>query len=70
MIQDQSFGVVPVRDDAKTGEQEFLLVQHQAGHWGFPKGHLEPGETPVQAAGRELAEETGLRRVKLVHEPV
>jgi len=27
--------------------------------WTFPKGHLEPGETPEQAALREVAEETG-----------
>ena len=27
--------------------------------WTFPKGHLEPGETPEAAAVREVAEETG-----------
>jgi len=27
--------------------------------WTFPKGHLEPGETPQAAALREVAEETG-----------
>lgn len=27
--------------------------------WTFPKGHLEPGETPEAAALREVAEETG-----------
>ncbi len=27
--------------------------------WTFPKGHLEPGETPRQAALREVGEETG-----------
>ena len=29
------------------------------GYWGFPKGHLEEGETPIQAAIREVQEETG-----------
>lgn len=29
--------------------------------WCLPKGHLEDGETPEQAAVREIEEETGIR---------
>ena len=29
------------------------------GYWGFPKGHLEKGEKPLEAALREVSEETG-----------
>ncbi len=29
-------------------------------YWGFPKGHIESGETPEQAALREISEECGL----------
>ncbi|MEO7966963.1 MAG: NUDIX domain-containing protein, partial [Gemmatimonadaceae bacterium] len=34
-------------------------------NWGFPKGHLEPGETPDAAALREVNEETGLCDLQL-----
>lgn len=56
--RDASFGVVPIHE--VDGERRYLLVQHHAGHWGFPKGHAEGSESPVEAAVRELSEETGL----------
>jgi bis(5'-nucleosidyl)-tetraphosphatase len=30
------------------------------GYWDFPKGEIEPGEDPREAARREVTEETGL----------
>ncbi len=37
---------------------EFLLVRTRNGQaWTFPKGHIEPGESPMQAAEREAMEE-------------
>ena len=39
-----------------------ILLGHTTGsdHWDLPKGKIEEGETPLQAAIRELQEETGL----------
>lgn len=39
--------------------RSFLLMKH-ADRWDLPKGHVDPGETKIQAAYRELYEETGI----------
>ncbi|MBN2067389.1 MAG: NUDIX domain-containing protein [Candidatus Diapherotrites archaeon] len=44
----------------------FLLLHYTAGHWGFPKGHVEPGETEEQTLLREVEEETGLKGVEII----
>lgn len=36
------------------------LGSHGAGTWSFPGGHIDSGESPREAASRELLEETGL----------
>lgn len=42
------------------GKIEYLLLHYPAGHWDFPKGNIEFGESPEEAALREIKEETGL----------
>lgn len=59
MIAEKSCGAVIYR---KVGEGlEFLVVKSKPnGHWGFPKGHVEKGESEEETAKREVFEETGL----------
>ena len=44
----------------------FLLIRDPYENWGLPKGHLEGGETPVEAAVREVMEETGLNELRVI----
>lgn len=64
---DFSCGVIPWRSTEHG--REYLLIQHNAGHWAFPKGHPEEGETEVETARRELEEETGIKHVRVQAEP-
>ncbi len=54
-------GGIVVRRGANSNEWEVALVYRSShGDWGFPKGKLEPGETELFCARREVEEETGL----------
>ena len=53
-------------DGAGRARPVFLLIRDSYRNWGFPKGHLEAGEGPCEAALREVAEETGLCGLSLV----
>lgn len=69
VIYEKSCGVIPFR--RVDGRVEFLLV-HSAmvrnpdAAWEFPKGSLEAGETEVEAALRELREESCIVEVTLL----
>jgi 8-oxo-dGTP diphosphatase len=53
---------------AATYYGEWIFVRHRdRTTWEMPAGHIEPGETPVQAAVRELFEEAGVFRSSLTH---
>jgi len=53
-----SCGAVVFHND--DGVPKYVIVQAIDGVYGFPKGHMEPGETSVETAKREIHEETGL----------
>lgn len=66
-MKESSFGIIPLHH-SRSG-WKVLLVQHGVGgHWAFPKGHAEAGETPQETACRELQEETGLSVIRFISE--
>jgi len=65
---DYSYGIIPVR---KEGDDfKFLISQHRGGYWTFPKGHKEGEETDLEAAKREMREETGLEVSDVIEDKV
>jgi len=43
-----------------------LLIKDPYGKWTWPKGKIEKGETLLEAAKREIEEETGLKSIKSI----
>lgn len=59
MLFEKSCGAIVYRKNH--GNTEILLIKHvNSGHWSFPKGHVEAGETEIETATREVKEETGV----------
>ncbi|MGF9697987.1 NUDIX domain-containing protein [Paenibacillus sp. MABNR03] len=50
---------------AQFQEKYVIVYNNKRNGWEFPGGTCEPGETPLEAAGRELYEETGAVRFML-----
>ncbi|MCX6100123.1 MAG: NUDIX domain-containing protein [Candidatus Bipolaricaulota bacterium] len=63
--KERAAGAVLFREEA--GRRLYLLLRHeQGGHWGFAKGRIEKGEGVLEAAMREIREETGISDIELV----
>lgn len=63
-MKEESFGVIPLRKEGE--EWQTFLVQLHAGHWTFPKGRKNHHETSLNAATRELKEETNLTVIEFL----
>jgi 8-oxo-dGTP pyrophosphatase MutT (NUDIX family) len=59
-MQEKSCGAI-VENKGK-----YLLLHYTSGHWDFPKGHVEEGETEKETAIRELKEETGITKIEIM----
>jgi 8-oxo-dGTP pyrophosphatase MutT (NUDIX family) len=63
----QKFRNVDAAGGLVLNEREEALLIYNRDRWSLPKGHVEPRETPAEAAKREVEEETGLQKV-VVHQ--
>ncbi len=45
---------------------EVLVVNQNHRSWSLPKGHIDPGEDELEAARREIYEESGVQKLELV----
>lgn len=68
MKNDQSMGVIVFFQFPRS--VKYLIIKHKKGHWSFPKGHAEKGETKLETALRELEEETGVTKIQLIKKSV
>ncbi|HWQ60418.1 MAG TPA: NUDIX domain-containing protein [Candidatus Fimivivens sp.] len=53
-----SAGSVVFREEC--GRRLYLVLKYRSGHYDFPKGHIEAGETPERTAQRETGEEVNI----------
>ncbi len=67
MIEEHCFGILALKKEGR--EWKVLILLHASGdYWGFPKGHAEALESGIEAAIRELKEETALDVTEILSE--
>ncbi len=63
MMKTHSAGGVVTNHEGKV-----LVVNQRGTSWSLPKGHIDPGESALVAAKREIYEESGIRDLELIRE--
>ena len=61
-VKRRSFGVVPIAQEING---TVFLILRAYKNWDFPKGGADEGETPLDAALRQMKEETGIQDFSL-----
>ena len=62
----KKFTIIKAGGGLVLNEKNKLLMIFRRGKWDLPKGKLDDGETLEQCAVREVGEETGLTKIKLI----
>ena len=65
MYDEISAGAVLYLND-EGPEIRYLILNYSYGHWDFPKGNIEEGETELETVFREISEETGITDIQIV----
>jgi 8-oxo-dGTP pyrophosphatase MutT (NUDIX family) len=63
MPKEISVGAIVFRYDK---EIKYLFLKYEAGHWDFPRGGVEKGESEKDTAKREIFEETGIVDIEFI----
>ena len=64
MYDETSAGAVLYRLN-ENFQKEYLILNYNYGHWDFPKGNIESGETEIETIKREILEETGIKDIQI-----
>jgi hypothetical protein len=64
----QQFKVIEAAGGVVFNEKKELLMIHRLKKWDLPKGKIEKGENPDEAALREVCEETGVCDIEIINE--
>lgn len=67
VVREPTAGGIIFRRRPESKEIEILLIQDAKNRWTIPKGHIEEGESAKETAEREIREETGLQKMKVLN---
>lgn len=63
-MEEKSSGAIVFRKENK--KRKYLVLYYGKGHWGFPRGNIEEGESEKEATRREIEEETGITNLTFI----